>query len=279
MKNILLLTDFSENAFNALAYALHLFKDNKCEFFILNVQKTSNYITADLINTSSDESLYSHIINDHKAQLTEIINRLKTISNHVHSITPLVAFDDFTTAVNKVVNARRIELIVMGTNGATGAKEVILGSNALQVIRNLTCPVIVVPEGFKFKGIHNSMFCMEYRKDFDEGSLRPFIDLLNIHQPQLHIIEINNKVEGDIKDRTIGKEKLLQKFSDFPCHYYSINQLPVWMVIQTATQLLKNDLNAVFVEKETFLERLFSGSEISTLTYETRVPLLFLTLQ
>ena len=36
MKKILLPTDFSENALNAIHYALHLFKDESCAFFILN---------------------------------------------------------------------------------------------------------------------------------------------------------------------------------------------------------------------------------------------------
>ncbi len=276
MKNILLLTDFSKNAFDALTYALHLFEAEKCNFYILNVQKPSGYITADLIHASTTESVYNHMINSHQEQLKEVVKQLKIMDEHQqHSFTPLVTFDDFTHAVNKTLKTHSIELVIMGTSGASGTEEVIFGSNTLQVIRHIKCPTITIPKDFKYQPLKNLMFCMAYQKQFKERSVQILKELLKLYDPELHLIEINNKAEFLKKESS--KERLLEKFKDFNCHYYFIDQLPMWMIVQTATQLLRTDINAVFVERESFFERLFSNSEMAYISHSKKVPLLFLT--
>ena len=57
MRNILLPTDFSKNSMNAINYALAFLKDQKCKFYILNVQKASSFITDDMMVVNSSNYL------------------------------------------------------------------------------------------------------------------------------------------------------------------------------------------------------------------------------
>ena len=61
MKNILLPTDFSNNSRNAIHYAFQFFKDQECEFYFLNVQKISEYLTGDIYAASKDNSVFDAV--------------------------------------------------------------------------------------------------------------------------------------------------------------------------------------------------------------------------
>ena len=76
MRNILLLTDFSKNASNAIDYAMRLFSGTTCRFYVLNVQKVSRYITSDLI-ASSKASVYDAIVKNPKKSIENLVDRLE----------------------------------------------------------------------------------------------------------------------------------------------------------------------------------------------------------
>jgi len=63
MKNILLPSDFSKNSKNAIQYAMKFFENEECHFYILNIQKSSEYITADLVAGSQSDSVYDSVAN------------------------------------------------------------------------------------------------------------------------------------------------------------------------------------------------------------------------
>ncbi len=58
MKKILLPTDFSENSTNAIHYAMAFFKDEACEFYVLNVQKMSSFISDDLMAAQPSVTIF-----------------------------------------------------------------------------------------------------------------------------------------------------------------------------------------------------------------------------
>ena len=75
MKNILLLTDFSENSINAIRYVLQLFKEDHCNFFVLYVESSTSYITGDLM-LAGNQSIYDALLKTSKTKLEKIIIEL-----------------------------------------------------------------------------------------------------------------------------------------------------------------------------------------------------------
>ena len=133
MKRILLPTDFSENSQNAITYALALFKNQECQFHILNIQKLSEYMMDDVMASTQGESAYNSIIKDNNVKLKALVKKLrKTYKLQPFTFNTLFDFDDFVPAINQAVESHNIDLIIMGTNGATGASEVVFGSNTLK---------------------------------------------------------------------------------------------------------------------------------------------------
>ncbi len=275
MKNILLPTDFSVNSMNAIDYAMRFFENQKCKFYILNVQKISEYVSDDLIAGSKTDTIYDSIASDNKKLISQLVKKLsKKHKSQAYSFHGLFDYDDFTSAVDQAVKFHSIDLIIMGSNGATGAKEIIFGSNTLQVIRNIECPTLTIPNAYKFIDIKRVLFSTQHCTDFSYEGIEIFKEILSMHPSELTILELDEKTTNVASKE--DNQCLRELFPDHPYTYFCLNTIPGLVAINTVTQLLKVDLHAAFIEKEPFLKRLLFGSEYSQLAYGTQIPLLFM---
>ncbi len=145
MKNILVPTDFSDNAYSALYYATRLFKNEPCRFLILNTLDPDPAI----ISGHGD----SQLINESKEKLTEILHSIvRDTEDYDHSFESISTTEKLLETIEKTVKDKGIDLIVMGTKGATGAKGFFIGSTTSNVIQKIKCcPVLAVPDEFNFE--------------------------------------------------------------------------------------------------------------------------------
>ena len=93
MKSILLPTDFSKNSENAIKYALALFQDVTCDFYLLNVQRASSFITDDMMVMASSATIYQTIVDVSKRSLENLITKIEIkYSNDKHSFHSVVDY-------------------------------------------------------------------------------------------------------------------------------------------------------------------------------------------
>ena len=192
MKNILLPTDLSKNAYNAIQYAMELYRNESCMFYLLNVQKASNYTSDDLMISKPNTSIHHSLLYDNKIKLEGIIEKLKlNYHNNNHSFEAVLDFDIFIDALKQTIVSKNIDLIIMGTNGASNAKEVVFGSNTLQVIRKIDCPVLIIPQNFAFKKINSILFTIDSDSNFSSVGIHPLIDILTTYKAYLKVLMLN----------------------------------------------------------------------------------------
>ena len=255
MKNILLPTDFSKNSKNAIKYALKFFEGEKCTFHILNSQKPSNYITADVLYGAPGTSVYEGILNGEE-----------------FTFVPKVDFDNIVDAVNQAVALNNIELIIMGSNGATGAAEVIFGSNTLKIIRKVECPIIVIPEGYAFEKINSVLLSLNYQYDVANKSFNIISEIVKKNNASLKILEI----EEESLELSSQRNHAEEVFKEIGFERFSIKNIPASMAINAFEQLIPVQLHAMIVERKSFFDRFIFGSETSKINYGSLVPLLVL---
>ncbi|MDH5414983.1 MAG: universal stress protein, partial [Flavobacteriaceae bacterium] len=183
-------------------------------------------------------------------------------------------YDAFISAVNQTVKLKSIDLIVMGTNGATGAKEVIFGSNTISVIRNVDRPVLVIPQKYKFRKPKRILFATEYDELFVEKSLRPLTYILSNYSAELEILMIENI--KSVEQNRDKKEKIDEFYKGTKHNFYTISDVSADIAIGSFVQINNVDLVAKIINKESFFKRLLSKSSMSELTYKTKVPLLIM---
>lgn len=147
MKKILVPTDFSENARQALDVAVKVAKKTDAEIVLLHVNEqvgaalpvSEYYYTYD----RAIEEKYLNMVHENlERMLEEVANSLG-----FEDIRTSVIGGPFAAIVNDVVQTEGIDLIVMGTKGASGLKEFFVGSNTEKIVRSAKCPVLTIHEG------------------------------------------------------------------------------------------------------------------------------------
>ncbi len=276
MKHILLPTDFSINSYNAVSYAMQFFKNIECTFYVLNVQKQSEFILDDFMSTPSNMSLHNVIVKDNKKDLKQFIKKINSVhtTNNFY-FEELFDFDNLTNAIKETIVSKNIDLIVMGTNGASGAKENLFGSNTLNVIRKIDCPVLVIPENYKYREVKSVLFSSEDCKDSNKKGLVLLKELLSHHSAFLDVLDIFSTDTPE--EKTQHKQCLEYLFDEQTYDYYAIKEVSVPVATDVMSQLLHHDIHALFIApKSNFIERFLFGFENKDISYKTRIPLLVL---
>lgn len=274
MKNILLLTDFSDPSKNAISYALKLFEKEKCTFHLLYVQDSKSYITDDVIVQASS-SLYESLVNKNRLKLINYVANLESeFQSDNFSFKVSVDYDSLITAVKQLVKTKNITLIVMGTNGATGANEVVFGSNTINVIRKVMCTTLVIPQKYVYQQPPKAMLLVLDRSDQLKGTytktLKKFIVA---HQLALHVIRLDSEMgHKDLKVADIQELDLLVKDTNY--HYYLIEHVPMVYAVSTYLQTNSIDIVGLVAQQESFLERLFVGSATTEIIKHAQFPIL-----
>jgi nucleotide-binding universal stress UspA family protein len=272
MRHILLLTDYSTIALNGMHYALQLFEKESCTFYVCHIKKAKNYISDDLM-TSSSESLYKSLIKNDKLQLKSISNGLKErYNNKMHKFKVIVDYDAFIDSIKQNIEHHNIDMIVMGSNGASNAAESIFGSNTLKVIRNIAIPTLVIPENYRYTPIQDVLLPLDNYDPSNGKLFNRFLKFTKSHQSTLHILRIVNKDAAD--DNLEELEHLKEIITDNNFEYHYIKNVPLHFSVNNYIQTHHIDLMVLFEQAESFFDRFFFGSATTRLSQDLETPLL-----
>ncbi|MCX7546708.1 universal stress protein [Xanthomarina sp. F1114] len=273
MKHILLLTDFSKNAKNAIYYALEQFNNQKCKFYILHIPTKSVYTTSDLI-AGGDKSIYDSLVKQAKLKLDRFINKLKVESKYKNAtFESIVDYETLTYSINQIVEKKEIDLIVMGASGATGAKEVIFGSNTINVIRKVDCTTLVIPIDALYKQPKNIFLPLEMSDSLESEAFSKLNNFLEQPELSLHILRLNERNKKSNIEKE-DKDSLKATIKSGLYRYHLVRNVPLHYAVDTYLQMHDIDLMTLFVKKKTAFERFFNTSSTKKLSQDLKVPLL-----
>ncbi|WP_179318957.1 universal stress protein [Winogradskyella helgolandensis] len=271
MKKILLLTDFSKNATNAIAYAMQFFESKKCTFYVMYVHKVGGYVSDDLL-MSPKNSIHDSITEKPKKKLNALIEKLKQdYKEQDYEFEFIIDYDVFIDAINQAVNKLSIDFVVMGSNGASNVKEVIFGSNTINVIEKVKCKTLVVPSNYEF--IPTKEFLVSLNKDCVLNSyLRDtIIDFIEDFNLKLHVLRVTSEKET----YTIALDDK-ERLSLLESKYYLVQDVPVDYAVSSYLQTNTIDITAFIAQDKSLLKRLFSASPSKVLKSRMKLPLLVL---
>ncbi|WP_157972915.1 universal stress protein [Aureibaculum luteum] len=274
MKRILLLTDFSNNASNAIAYAMQFFSGDTIEFYVLNVQKVSKYITSDLI-ASPKKSIYDSVIKNPKKTLEILVNDLKKeYANEAYTFEGVCDYDSFVSAIKQLVEIEHVDMIVMGTNGASSIKETVFGSNTIQVIEKVDLPILVIPNNYKYCKPSQVLFINDTEISMNKNIVKSLVGIISKFHSDLNILTIVNQNEQD--KYNLQKEALNSFFKDTALNFYSDQNMSIENAVEHFTATKEIQLIAKIIHVESFFKRIFSKASATEITYASKIPILFL---
>ena len=274
MKKILLPTDFSDYSWNAIEYALNLFKDEPCTFHLLNTYTPIIYnIEYTELNAAQLDFIDSRKETSKKG-LEELQKRIeKEFKNSNHTFTQISSFNILINEIKELVKDQAIELIVMGTKGATGAKEILLGTNTIHVIKNAKCSVLAIPSDFSFETPHEILFPSDYNIDFQLKHVKTLIEIAKLYHSRVHILNVSFGYDLT-KDQEQNKQKLKKHFKNIAHIFHSVNNQSVEEAITKFQLKARVNLLVMMNNKHSFFENLFFKSTISQIGFHLNIPFL-----
>ncbi|KFF06852.1 universal stress protein [Flavobacterium reichenbachii] len=185
MKRILVPTDFSQHAQDALKVAAQIARKNNSEIIVLHMLELPHQMN-DAI--TDGVSIPETLIFMKKANET-----LDEVSSKPYldgiSVTEVVKIDKPIHGITQVSKDYDVDLIVMGSHGNSGIDELLIGSNTEKVVRNSEIPVLVIKNDISdFTGAN-----IVFASDFSEETKKPFEKLLNFaktFESKIHLVTI-----------------------------------------------------------------------------------------
>lgn len=267
--HILIPTDFSDNAWSAALYALKLYADVPCTFYFSHAWTFLNTGSRTCISPS-----YIDPIKDaSKKQLTEVKNRAKKEStNPEHDFKSIYSEGSLTDSIQIAFKKHKINLIVMGTKGATGAKKLILGSNTVTVINKIRkCPLMLIPNNFEYITPKQIVFPTDFNRFYGE-ELTHIKQLSDLHNSTIEILHINGK--DDLSETQSSNVEMLKTYlEDYP---HTFNWMPNQPKKADAiTNFVKEhniDILTMINYEHSFIENMINEPVIKKMGFKSSIP-------
>lgn len=276
MRAILFPTDFSELAKNAFIYAIHLAKSIDAKLYVLHTYEAPVLSSTHAGRPESLDIAYQNIEFARFESYQKNTPPLKVVAEEqgfdISNMIFLLEEGQLPSIIKKITQAERIHLIVMGTHGQSGFLSRMIGSNTVNVIKNVTTPVLAVPPHARFKGINRVVFSTLYREQ-DKKPLQEALimaDAVQAHTQIIHVI--------DNQDSSVAKTQMEIWKTEFERYNVEFKTLEkVENVENTITHyVLENDIDmlAVIKRNRSFFDRIFNASISNNLTFHSKIPII-----
>ncbi|MDB9781565.1 universal stress protein [Winogradskyella sp.] len=273
---ILLPTDFSTNSLKAINYARELYKNEPCDFYLLNVFSITDNVFESLINMEPGSALYETAKLNSENGLAKV-NDIITMSDTVHTKHHFNVISQFNTvveAIKTVVENKDIEMVIMGTKGETYPRTKGFGSTAIKVMENVrNCPVLVVPESTKIELPKEIVFPTDYKINFKRRELNYLIDLVKKCDATLVILHVKeaNELNETQKERKQLLEDILQGVN---YKFQTLTHSTVLTALNTFVESRESDMVAFINKKHTFFGSILSNALVKEISFLLNVPIL-----
>ncbi|MBW7870873.1 MAG: universal stress protein [Flavobacteriia bacterium] len=275
MKHILVPTDFSKTSEIAIDFAIHAAELLKAKITLLNSFEVAEGSYTDLMGVNREFT--NDLINEAKIKLNDL--RIGFMKKSEVDIQTAISVKPLADAINEVSEEGKVDLVIMGTLGATGLKTKLWGSHTSDVIGKTKIPVMAIPSDYKWKKPQNILLATRQFERNDEildylfemtflfsASVKTAVFTGNDQTAEVYVKhqqELQNYAEflkNEYRDDTLSSVHLIgDSFEETLEDYISKNQV---------------DLLTMITYQEGFWKSLFNPSLTKQMSFHTRIPLL-----
>lgn len=278
MKHILVPTDFSDNAWNAIKYGIKLYQKTRCTFYLVHVNPIPTYSGAGTSVRTASEDFRQNILKESKLELQNLIGRIEKEfpDKTKHTFVPIALYDYLVDAVKREAGNKNIDLIIMGTKGATGLKKATIGSNTGDVITKVKYPLLAIPEDAEYIDVREIAFTTDYQISFDIKVLDTLIEMATMNKAELRILHISKKGEKLSEEQQNNKNFLDDYLVDVDHSFHSLTGTSLETAVQCFTESRDIDMIAMVAKNLNFFQRILFRPAVEEISYHTKVPFLVL---
>lgn len=272
MQTIIVPTDFSPIAMNAMNYAIDMAKAVNASVTLLHayeipVSYTGTEVPLPIMDIGDLEEMNKEKLRHAKEQIIRVAGDGLTVYTELRMGDVVNELEDLAKKINPFA-------VVMGTKGAGFVERLFLGSSTLSAIRNLTSPVVVVPPGCSFRGIKKIGFACDFKAVVDSTPadvIKRWVKTFDAELDVLNVDHENKNFKLDTPEQSVALHTLLQEARP---KYFFINNEDVEKGISMFAESNNIDLIIVIPRKQRLLDMLFQKSHTTELAFHSHIPIM-----
>lgn len=274
MKRILVPIDFSPTSERALRFAVDIASKANGTVILYHVYIP---VGSTFIGTEETRKKYN---TQTEANLLKRLHRFKkkviqTLDES--SVAVVIGRSPIIDNILGFAEANQADMIVMGTQGATGLKKKIIGSTAARIIEQSDIPTLLVPEKFEWKEPEHFVFATNYQQA-DRKALTLTVALAKIYNAAVTVVHLldpylqfSAKQQADFSEYAFV---LQRTFSDCNLKFKELKTTAIADTMEKLDDEIRHDVLVMVRRKKDYLERLFAESLTKNMAYISTQPLL-----
>jgi len=269
MKRILVPTDFSNQAEQALKVAANFARKYDCKLYVLHTMEMPLHLANASDSTGMPESLY--FIKLAKNHFKELFQKpyLQGLD-----ITDAIGHNEIFEDIKEAALKNDIDLIIMGSHGASGFKEMFIGSNTEKVVRTSETPVLVIKNTMDELVIDDFIFATDFSDEY-LTPVRAAVSFAATVNARLHLLFVNTP--SDFKTNSQANEmmqRFTQKLGEGPYSLHVYNETTVEKGILAYAKEIKAQLIGMSTHGRMGLSHFFNGSISEDLVNHANLPVI-----
>jgi nucleotide-binding universal stress UspA family protein len=287
MKTILVPTDFSDNAANALDYALALARHTQGRIILFHnsdiplTYSGTNLFSAGDLALGTDPLLPAAAMTNpelekiYQEKLQQLADQVRQQTGDSLAITSQYHWGSLTDNLNNIINQEKVDLVVMGTKGATSFLDRLIGTTTASVLKEAHQAVLAIPSEARFKIPQKIAFAADLEND-EQVYLSQALAFARPFGAGITLVHVNREHQEDIASQQKRLADIRRQFPEQPLPLFTLEDKQVALGLETFIRENQADLIAVGIHERSFLEYLFHSSVTEQLAYHTSIPLLAL---
>lgn len=276
-KHVLIPTDFSSSAFNAVEYAFKLFKDRECTFHIYHAYYIVASTKGNPLFPVPDELEYRTVRQSKRREMEILKENIKRLSkNEKHQFRYDFEYGFLTDLLKEKVETDKIDLVVMGTRGATNNKDIAYGRNAINVMEKVrNCPVLAIPRNIKFEALNEVVFPTDFRAKVILKEMETLKKIAETAKASIRFLHLGS--ENDLDQTQLDNKQFLEEyFKSVEFSFHWLQDVALLEGLLLFVKQRKSSMICFVNRKHWFFGTIFTNPLIKNLGVHSTVPLLAL---
>lgn len=274
MKTILVPTDLSEIADNAVNYAVEISRYNKAKIILFHVYHMP-VVTPEVPVVMP---VFEELEKNSMEALKKVKDRVNSHSDYKMDIECVCRFGLATDEISAYVEENKIDLLVLGMQGAGYLSERLIGSVSTALMRQVKCPLLIIHKDAKFKPVKKIVLACDYKDGQNKNVFEPLKEITKLFNAQVHIVHIAREPAEVIPTTQqaamgINLEHSLEGIEH--TFHYSENK-DVVQGINAYVEENNMDMVVMIPRIHTVFSKMFHEPETKRMAFHSKVPLLIL---
>jgi nucleotide-binding universal stress UspA family protein len=270
MKKIIVPVDFSDTAANAAQFAGNLAEFYGAEMWFYHAYEMIIPITEygySFISPNEMQQAAEHELEEFKKKVQSNLRRIVNIQTKADNAS-------LTDGLAALCDEIKPDIVVMGLSGKNALTKLVVGSNTIRIIQQLTYPILVVPPKATFVPVRKIGFACDYKKVIKSTPIQPLKKLIQDFNAELYVLNIEFNKSGFSEEKIEESLYINELLKDLKPLYKTILSDDISNGINWFADKQQIDWVVVIPKKHNLIEKLFSRSQTKELLFHTHLPVL-----